>query len=72
MEIIKFPTGDADNKNELKRILAKTGSIDYAFNKAKYYVGESMKALNKSGSSEDINLLMDLAMIVIDRIGNMA
>ncbi len=72
VEIIKFPTGDADNKNELKKILAKTGSIDYAFNKAKYYVEESMKALNKSGSSEDINLLMDLAMIVIDRIGNMA
>ena len=72
VEILKFPTGDANNKDELKRILAKTGSIDYAFNKAKYYVEESMKALNKSGSSENINLLMDLAMIVIDRIGNMA
>ncbi len=72
LEIIKFPTGDGSYKDELKHILTKTGSIDYAFNRAKHYVEESVKALNKSGKSENVNLLMDLAMIIIDRIGSLA
>ncbi|MCL5803838.1 MAG: polyprenyl synthetase family protein [Candidatus Thermoplasmatota archaeon] len=72
IEIIKFPTDDPSNRDELKHILTRTGSLDYAFNRAKYYVEESVKALNKSGKSQNINLLMDLAMIIIDRIGDLA
>ncbi len=72
VEIINFPRADAEFKDELKHILAKTGSIDYSFGKAKHYVEESIKALNRTGKSENIGLLMDLAMIIMDRIGFMA
>ena len=44
IEIIKFPTDDPNNRDELKHILTRTGSLDYAFNRAKYYVQNRCKS----------------------------
>lgn len=72
VEIINFPRADSTDRDELKRILAKTGSIDYSFALARHYVELSIQALNRTGKSENIGLLMDLAMIIMERIGTMA
>ncbi|BAB60226.1 farnesyl pyrophosphate synthase [Thermoplasma volcanium GSS1] len=56
------------NKSLLKDIFLKSGSIDYSFSVAKQYITKSMDYLKKAKKSPDIDLLMELAFIVIDRI----
>jgi len=57
-----------DYKNKFRHILFKTGSLEYAFKVAKDYILKSVDNLNGIGRSDDLGLLMDLALIVVDRI----
>ncbi|WP_393970930.1 polyprenyl synthetase family protein [Oxyplasma meridianum] len=57
---------------DLKSYFLKTGSIDYSFKMARSYIERAMEALKKTGTSPDINLLMELALIVIERIEELA
>jgi len=59
---------DKDFKNVFKNILYELGSLEYSFNIAKDYITKSVSNLNKIKRSGDVDLLMDLALIVIDRI----
>ncbi len=54
--------------DEIKRIFMETGSIDYSFNRAKGFTQNALNALGKTERSADLDLLMELALIVIDRI----
>lgn len=53
---------------EIKSIFMETGSIDYSFQKAKSFIGKALNSLGKTERSADLDLLMELALIVIDRI----
>ena len=57
-----------DYKEKFRDVLFKTGSLDYAFKIAKGYILKSVENLNGIGRSDDLGLLMDLALIVVDRI----
>ncbi len=57
-----------DYKSKFRHILFKTGSLEYAFKVAKDYILKSVDNLNGIGRSDDLGLLMDLALIVVDRI----
>ena len=57
-----------DYKEKFRDVLFKTGSLEYAFKIAKGYILKSVENLNGIGRSEDLGLLMDLALIVVDRI----
>ena len=52
----------------LKNLMVETGAIDYSFSVAKRYSQLALESLKDSGKSPDLNLLMELAMIVIERI----
>ena len=68
IKILKNEYPENDYKKVFKDILVRTDSIDYAFKIAKNYIMKSVENLNNIGRSDDIDLLMDLALIVIDRI----
>ncbi len=68
IKILKNGYRGNDYKKVFKDILVRTDSIDYAFRIAKDYIMKSVENLNNIGRSDDIDLLMDLALIVIDRI----
>ncbi len=68
IKILKNEYKENDYKKIFKEILFKTGSLDYAFKIAKDYIMKSVENLNNIGRSDDIDLLMDLALIVVDRI----
>ena len=53
---------------ELKNLMVETGAIDYSFTVAKNFSEQALGALKNTGKSPDLNLLMELAMIVIERI----
>lgn len=53
---------------ELKNRMVQTGAIDYSFTVAKDFSEQALDALKNTGKSPDLNLLMELAMIVIERI----
>ncbi len=53
---------------ELKNRMVETGAIDYSFTVAKNFSEQALAALKNTGKSPDLNLLMELAMIVIERI----
>ena len=70
-KIINILTGksrEPDFKDVFKEILFETGALDYSFKIAKEYIMKSVTNLNNIGKSDNVNLLMDLALIVIDRI----
>lgn len=56
--------------DELKELLVDTGSIEYSFNLANDYIQKAISSLQSTGRSPNLNTLMDLAMIVIDRISS--
>ena len=53
---------------DLKNLMVETGAIDYSFTVAKDYSEKALGSLKNTGKSPDLNLLMELAMIVIERI----
>ncbi len=59
---------ETDFKARFREIIFKTGSLDYSFQVAKDYILKSVENLNNIGRSDDVDLLMDLALIVVDRI----
>ena len=59
---------ETDYKIKFRDLLFKSGSLEYAFKIAKDYILRSVENLNGIGRSEDLGLLMDLALIVVDRI----
>ncbi|AGO60605.1 MULTISPECIES: polyprenyl synthetase family protein [Ferroplasma] len=59
---------DSDYKSKFRDILFKSGSLEYTFKIAKDYILKSVENLNGIGRSDDLGLLMDLALIVVDRI----
>ncbi|MEM0139432.1 MAG: polyprenyl synthetase family protein [Ferroplasma sp.] len=59
---------DKDYKSRFRDAIFRSGSLDYSFRIAKDYILKSVENLNGLGRSEDLNLLMDLALIVVDRI----
>lgn len=69
-KIKKILMGGSDPRIELKELLVETGSIDYSFNVANEYIQNAVASLQKTGRSPNLNTLMDLAMIVIDRISS--
>ncbi len=54
--------------SDLKNLMVETGAIDYSFSVAKKYSQQALESLKDTGKSPDLNLLMELAMIVIERI----
>lgn len=68
VRILKNEYKEDDYKKIFKDILFRTNSLDYAFKIAKDYIMKSVENLNNIGRSDDIDLLMDLALIVVDRI----
>ncbi|WMT51817.1 MAG: polyprenyl synthetase family protein [Ferroplasma sp.] len=66
--ILKGEYNGPDYKEKFREILFKTGSLEYAFKIAKDYILKSVANLNGIGRSDDLGLLMDLALIVVDRI----
>ena len=63
-----------DNQEDfdLKKYFLDTGSIDYSFSMARGYITRAVDALTNTGTSPDIDLLMELALIVIERIEELA
>ncbi len=59
---------ESSSLEELKKLLVETGSIEYSFNIANTYIQKAISSLQSTGRSPNLNTLMDLAMIVIDRI----
>ena len=59
---------DRSVDDRFKDLMVKTGAIDYSFSIAKAYSQKALKALHMSERSPDLNLLMELAMIVVERI----
>ncbi|AAT43784.1 polyprenyl synthetase family protein [Picrophilus oshimae] len=57
-----------DLKDKFKNIMMETGAIEYSFKVAKDYINKSVSYLSGIGRSRDLDLLMELAMIVIERI----
>lgn len=57
---------------DLKSYFLETGSIDYSFKMARSYIARAVDALKNTGASPDIDLLMELALIVIERIEELA
>ncbi len=57
-----------NSRSDLRRIFVDSGSIDMSFRKAKKYVMDSIEALQRTGKSPNLETLMDLSMIVIQRI----
>ncbi|HLH85945.1 MAG TPA: polyprenyl synthetase family protein, partial [Thermoplasmataceae archaeon] len=60
------------SETEIKKAMLSAGSIDYAFEVARKYSEKALNALKNSPKSPDINLLMELAMIVIQRINELS
>ncbi|MCL6090574.1 MAG: polyprenyl synthetase family protein [Candidatus Thermoplasmatota archaeon] len=60
--------GDESVDRELKDLMVQTGAIDYSFSVAKEFSGKAMNSLKNTGKSPDLHLLMELAMIVVERI----
>ncbi len=56
------------DKKRLKEIFLRSGSIDYSFSIAKKFIETAMGYLKNAKKSPDIDLLMELALIVIERI----
>ncbi|HKJ96952.1 MAG TPA: polyprenyl synthetase family protein [Thermoplasmataceae archaeon] len=62
-------TGDNTiSGDKIKTVFMETGSIDYSFRKAKSFTEKALESLGKTKKSADLDLLMELALIVIDRI----
>ena len=57
--------------SDLKEVLLKDGSIEYSFDTASRYIKNAISYLRKTEKSPNIDTLMDLAMIVIDRISSL-
>ncbi len=55
-------------KDEFKKIIMETNALDHSFKVAKDYINKSVSYLSGIGRSRDLDLLMELAMIVIERI----
>ena len=51
-----------------KDLMVKTGAIDYSFSIAKMYSQKALMSLRMTERSPDLDLLMELAMIVVERI----
>lgn len=61
--------GDEENVDmDIKNLMVRTGAIDYSFSVAKDFSTKALDSLKHTGKSPDLNLLMELAMIVIERI----
>jgi len=63
---------DNNEDFDLKKYFLDTGSIDYSFSMARGYITRAVDALKNTGASPDIDLLMELALIVIERIEELA
>lgn len=70
IKIEKILTDESSSQDELKKLLVETGSIEYSFNVANEFIQKAVSSLQKTGRSPNLNTLMDLAMIVIDRISS--
>jgi octaprenyl-diphosphate synthase len=69
--LINILTGKDREENykiKFRDILFRAGSLEYAFKVAKDYILKSVENLSGIGRSDDLGLLMDLALIVVDRI----
>lgn len=61
-----------DQREKLKNLFLESGSIEYSLQMAKDYVMQSIDSLKDTGKSPDLDTLMDLSIIVIDRISSIA
>ena len=59
---------DSGIDKRFKELMVTTGAIDYSFQVAKAYSQKALKALRLAERSPDLDLLMELAMIVVERI----
>ena len=61
----------AEERNKrIKEALANTGALDYSFERAKYHSEKSIEYLGKTGKSPSLDTLMDLSLLVIDRVSS--
>ncbi|OWP55928.1 MAG: octaprenyl-diphosphate synthase [Thermoplasmatales archaeon B_DKE] len=70
-QILTEGTAKEEDKDLMKDILVRSGSIDYSFSVAKRYTENALKSLQMTDRSADLDLLVDLATIVIDRISQL-
>lgn len=59
---------EASLEVDIKNLMVETGAIDYSFTVAKDFSEKALNSLKNTGKSPDLNLLMELALIVIERI----
>ncbi len=62
--------GKPERNEQIKEILAKSGALDYSFKRAKYHSEKSIEYLGKTGKSPSLDTLMDLSLLVIDRVSS--
>ncbi|MCL4332244.1 MAG: polyprenyl synthetase family protein [Candidatus Thermoplasmatota archaeon] len=60
-----------NSKEDLRNLFVESGSIDQSFRKAKRYVMDSIDALHRTGKSPNLDTLMDLSMVVIQRLDDL-
>lgn len=57
-----------DSVSDLRKLFVRTGAIDQSFRRAKKYVMDSIESLQRTGKSPNLETLMDMSMIVVQRI----
>ncbi|MCL4358871.1 MAG: polyprenyl synthetase family protein, partial [Candidatus Thermoplasmatota archaeon] len=70
-QILTEGSVNESDKDIMKDILVRSGSIDYSFSVARKYTENALKSLQMTDRSADLDLLVDLATIVIDRISQL-
>ena len=66
--LIVNPSGGKERDERIKSILADSGALDYSFKQAKFHSEKSIEYLGKTGKSPSLDTLMDLSLLVIDRV----
>ena len=69
--IIQGRDSKPESRDRAKEIFVKTGALDYSFAKAKDYTQKALNSLRLTGKSPDLDLLMELAMIVLERLAQL-
>ena len=67
VDLLKDPENTANDKR-IKEIIVESGALDYSFTIAKNYTDGALESLKNSKRTPDLDLLIELAMMVVERI----
>ncbi len=59
---------DQDNDKRIKEIIVTSGSLDYSFSIAKSFTESALNSIKGTRRTPDLDLLIELAMMVVQRI----